>query len=293
MCNGPLHQRVCGSNTNSSQDLERELSAIVGLSQVKETLRDVHAQVWMRRERQQIGLPSSETTTLHMIFTGNPGTGKTMVARLVGTLFHRLGVLSSGHFIEVDPSGLIAGYVGQSALKMQEVIHRALGGVLFIDEAYGLYDSSSPSASSFGKEVIDTLVKAMEDHRNNLCVILAGYAQPMTHMLQVNPGMKSRIGFQMNFQDYSPFELSVIFQKTCAKEGSQLLPEGLHYVQGLFQRERTRLGEWGNGRFVWNVLDQAVRKQARRLTHIPHPCAQDLLTLTESDLRAWEERPHE
>jgi SpoVK/Ycf46/Vps4 family AAA+-type ATPase len=164
-----------------------ELESLVGLTTIKEDVKELMAFVKIQKLRQDSGL-KSVPVSLHLVFTGNPGTGKTTVARIIGRLYKQIGVLSQGQLVEVDRSGLVAGYVGQTALKTQEQIKKAMGGVLFIDEAYALAQKDD----AFGQEAIDTVLKAMEDHRDDLVVIVAGYTKPMEKFINSNPGLKSR-----------------------------------------------------------------------------------------------------
>jgi SpoVK/Ycf46/Vps4 family AAA+-type ATPase len=185
-----------------------QLDALVGLENVKKDVKNLVNLMKVRKLRQENDLPVPPMS-LHMVFMGNPGTGKTTVARLISSLYASIGVLSKGQLIEVDRSGLVAGYVGQTALKTQEVIKSALGGVLFIDEAYSL---SSGGENDFGREAIETILKAMEDHRDDLVVIVAGYDEPMQKFLSSNPGLESRFNKYFYFQDYTGEQLMAIFK---------------------------------------------------------------------------------
>lgn len=251
-----------GEKRRGLEEVWREVDSLVGLAPVKQALREIAALVVADRERRKQGLPPLRQT-LHMAFLGNPGTGKTTVARLVGELFAALGVLPSGHLVEVDRSGLVAGYVGQTALKVQEVVKRTLGGVLFVDEAYSLARGSD--ARDFGREALDALVKAMEDHRENLCVILAGYPQEMRELFRANPGLESRIAFTLEFPDYSPEELLEIARLYAAKRGWRLAPGAEAALLERFRQDAYRIGELGNGRFARNLVEQAERRAALRM----------------------------
>ncbi|MBT9281109.1 MAG: AAA family ATPase [Hydrogenibacillus schlegelii] len=269
-------------------DLERDLAEIIGLENVKNTIRDIYYTVRANRERQASGLETSGQL-LHMMFYGNPGTGKTTVARLVGRMFREMGVLSRGHFVEVEASDLIAGYVGQTGPKTQAKIREALGGVLFIDEAYALVPEDD-TRNSFGPEAIAVLIKAMEDHRDNLCVILAGYEDEMKRLLKVNPGLRSRIPFVLHFPDYTPPELLRIFVAEATKRQYRIERDGGEYLLELFTTYQANMRELGNGRFARNVLERAILAQSRRLGALGRRPAPDELTLlTVDDLRAWEE----
>merc|ERR1711998_215723 len=204
--------------------------------------------------------------SLHMVFTGNPGTGKTSVARIVAELLSALGVLSRGHLVEVDRSGLVAGYSGQTALKTKAVVESALGGVLFVDEAYALVQESR---DSFGKEALDTLIKMVEDHRDNLVVILAGYSGEMKQMIAQNPGVRSRFPTVIDFQDYTADALMSIADGMLGKDGYKLSEGARGCLQGMVEGTSKRGGkDNGNGREVRNMLEAARRKQALRLLDV-------------------------
>ena len=209
------------------EDLQKELDSYVGLSAVKREVKDLINLAAVERLRRQHGLPTADMS-LHMVFSGNPGTGKTTIARLMARVYHSLGILSKGQLVEVDRSGLVAGYVGQTAIKTRKVIDSALGGVLFIDEAYAL---NGGGANDFGQEAIDTLLKAMEDHRDDLVVIVAGYDGLMDEFIHSNPGLESRFNRFLHFADYTAEELLAIFRMQCEKGCYILEPEAeaLHF----------------------------------------------------------------
>lgn len=251
-----------GGKKRGVEEIWKEIDGLVGLAPVKQALREIAALVVADRERRKQGLPPLKQT-LHMAFLGNPGTGKTTVARLTGELLAALGALPSGHMVEVDRSGLVAGYVGQTALKVEEKVREAMGGVLFIDEAYSLARGSDDR--DFGREAIDVLVKAMEDYRDKLCVILAGYTSEMQKLFKANPGLESRTAFTLEFPDYSPSELVEIARACAVKRGWRLAPGVEEKLFALFEREQYRIGESGNGRFARNVIEQVERKAAVRI----------------------------
>lgn len=244
------------------EDVWREIDSLVGLTPVKQALREITALVLADRERRKQGKKPIHQT-LHMMFLGNPGTGKTTIARLVGELFAALGVLPSGHMVESDRSGLVAGYVGQTALKTQEKINQAMGGILFIDEAYSL--ASVNAGWDFGREALDTLIKAMEDYRDKFCVILVGYTSKMDDLLKLNPGLESRIAFTIDFPDYSPPELVEIAEQYARKRDWALGDGVEEKLLEIFEREHFRIGELGNGRYARNIIEQAERKAAMRI----------------------------
>lgn len=275
----------------SVESLESDLAQIVGLERVKESIRDIYYTIQTNRERKERGLLATGQS-LHMVFLGNPGTGKTTVARMVGQMFRRMGLLSKGHFVEAEAKDLIGEYVGHTAPKTAQKIQEALGGVLFIDEAYSLIDVRNPNQrNTFGPEAIAVLIKAMEDHRDNLCVIFAGYKEEMEAFLNINPGMKSRIPFVLEFEDYSPDELLEIFKLESHRRQYLIAPDGEAYLWDLFDRNAGRMRELGNGRFARNVLEAAIIHQARRVgASASSMSTRDLATLTVEDLMAWERR---
>lgn len=224
-----------------------------------------------------------------MVFLGNPGTGKTTVARLIGEMFRKMGVLSTGQFLETDATGLIAGYTGQTRIQTEAILREALGGVLFIDEAYSMVDPDNPSASTFGKDALGVLVKEMEDHRDNLCVILAGYTKEMNGLMRTNPGLESRIAFTLNFDDYKPSELHRIIIHMSRSRNYQFTEDADQYLHRLFTGVSPHTGKLGNGRFARNVLEAAIRRQSRRLADAANNSTDALRTLTVSDVQAWEE----
>ena len=232
----------------------KDIEALIGLAPVKNFLKEVEAVVKTDQIRREKGLPPLRQS-LHMCFLGNPGTGKTTVARLVGELFAALGALPSGHLVEVDRSGLVAGYIGQTALKVQEVVEKALGGVLFVDEAYSL---ARGGEQDFGREALDTLIKAMEDRRDKLCIILAGYTEEMQELFKLNPGLGSRIGFTVEFPDYSAGELVQIARLEAKKQGFALAPGAEAALLTHFNQVDP--GSAGNGRYARGVVEAAIRR---------------------------------
>lgn len=242
----------------SLDSLLAELNSLIGLRSVKEQISDLIYLVQHQQHRKAHGL-KIPVLSLHLVFTGNPGTGKTTVARYISRIYKCLGLLSKGHLIETDRSGLVAGYVGQTALKTQEVINSALGGVLFIDEAYTL---SGGSPNDFGQEAIDTLLKAMEDKRGELVVIVAGYDSLMENFIQSNPGLASRFNRYIHFSDYTPDELLEIFLLSCQKNQYMLTDDAKLELTNYFSSASS--AGIGNGRGVRNLFESVVIEQAKR-----------------------------
>ena len=266
----------------SLEELLAELDGLCGLAKVKEDVKGLINLVKVRKLRQEAGLPVPPMS-LHLVFMGNPGTGKTTVARLLSKIYHAVGVLSKGQLVEVDRSGLVAGFVGQTALKTQEAIDKALGGVLFIDEAYAL--ANQDNANDFGREAIEVLLKGMEDHRDDLIVIVAGYTDLMANFIHANPGLESRFNKYFYFEDYDGGQLAEIFRSICRKNGYEL-DEAAHKAaaeafQVLYER---RDENFGNARDVRNVFEAAVACQANRVASMEAPEKKDLMALTVADL---------
>ena len=270
--------------------LMAELEDLVGLEEVKKDVKNLMNLVKVRKLREQHELPVPPMS-LHMVFVGNPGTGKTTVARLVSGLYAAIGVLSKGQLVEVDRSGLVAGYVGQTALKTQEVIKSALGGVLFIDEAYSL---SSGGENDFGREAIETILKAMEDHRDDLIVIVAGYTGPMEKFIHSNPGLESRFNKYFFFPDYNGEQLMEMFRIRCKKNGYTMSEETEKAAVEMFtQLYEERTENFGNGRDVRNVFEDMVVRQANRVAKLAEPSKEDLMAVLSEDLEDAEEEEAE
>ena len=267
-------------------ELMAQLDSLVGLDDVKKDIKNLMNLVKVRRLRKENGLPIPPMS-LHMVFMGNPGTGKTTVARIISGLYAAIGVLEKGQLIEVDRSGLVAGYVGQTALKTQEVIKSALGGVLFIDEAYSL---ASGGENDFGREAIETILKAMEDHRDELIVVVAGYDGPMEKFINSNPGLQSRFNKYFYFHDYNGEQLLHIFKGQCKKNGYALTEEAEAEAKAMFEELYENRGEnFGNGRDVRNVFEDTVVRQSNRVAALDAPTKDDLMQLLPEDFKDADE----
>ncbi|TWU49712.1 AAA family ATPase [Rubripirellula reticaptiva] len=268
-----------------------ELETLIGLSSVKSRVKSYTNFLKLQQQRRGKGL-STMPISLHMTFVGNPGTGKTTVARIVGQILGALGTLRSGHVVETDRSGLVAEYAGQTATKTNKLCDSALGGVLFIDEAYALLDSSGDDA--YGREAIQTLLKRMEDNRDNLAVILAGYGDEMDKMIQSNPGLSSRINTKVEFDDYEPVEMGRIFESMSRSNDYELPAAARHrLLVGLDRLYQSRDRHFGNGRLVRNAFEDSVRRLADRIADVSD-LSDDLLTrLTAADIAVPGVRPAE
>ena len=263
------------------EDLKAELESYIGLEVIKSEVNSLINWIGIMKARKQEGLPVPDMS-LHMVFSGNPGTGKTMIARLMARIYKCLGILSKGHLVEVDRSGLVAGYIGQTAIKTQEVITKALGGVLFIDEAYTL---AGKGETDYGQEAIDTLLKAMEDHRDDLVVIVAGYTELMQTFISSNPGLESRFNRFMQFPDYTVDELVGIFDMRCGKSGYTLSEDAREMLPKVLEEKNRDPKGFGNGRGVRNLFEHAISNQADRLSaDMENLTREKLMQITAEDL---------
>jgi SpoVK/Ycf46/Vps4 family AAA+-type ATPase len=267
--------------TDELQKSLDQLHSLTGLSAVKSTVQELVNIAKVAQMQLQAGI-KAPAITRHLVFTGNPGTGKTTVARILGEIYKNLGVLSKGHFAEVDRADLVAEYLGQTAPKTAKVVESALGGVLFIDEAYSLVPDGR--GDMYGQEAINTLLKMMEDHREDLVVIVAGYKDEMSRFINSNPGLKSRFSRSIHFEDYSASELTEIFKVRCEQHGYLLSDNTLNSVQDLAKQFETQIGELGNGRFVRNIFDRCVAIQCNRLAALTKPSKKDLKTFLPADI---------
>ena len=264
------------------RELMDELNGLVGLENVKQEIQSLINLIKIRKLREQMKLPAMEMS-YHMVFTGSPGTGKTTVARLVAKIYKELGILSEGNLVETDRSGLVAGYVGQTAIKVHEIVEQAIGGILFIDEAYAL--ANPDVQNDFGSEAIDTLVKLMEDHRDNLVIIVAGYTEEMQNFLKSNTGLISRFNKFIDFPDYSKEELVEIMGVMAENAGLTIEESAKEKVYTLMEQKSAE--EWetfGNARGIRNMFEKFIMNQANRLVMIDAPTKEDLIWLKEEDV---------
>ena len=263
------------------EDLLAELDGYIGLTAIKQEVRSLINMVTVHKLRKENDLPTPELS-LHMVFSGNPGTGKTTVARIMARIYHSLGILSKGHLVEVDRSGLVAGYVGQTAIKTSKAVESALGGVLFIDEAYALNGSGE---NDFGQEAINTVLKSMEDHRDDLVVIVAGYDGLMDDFIHSNPGLESRFNRFLHFDDYTLDEMVQIFDMRCKQGCYELTEEARPLLREFIQLANTNSISFGNGRGVRNLFEQILVVQANRLATQENITREDLTRITAADIR--------
>ncbi|AIQ53110.1 Stage V sporulation protein K [compost metagenome] len=271
---------------DSIKEIFHELDDMVGLERVKELVYEIYALLQIEKVRQEMGLKVNHHV-YHMVFKGNPGTGKTTVARIVAKLFQRMGVLSKGHLIEVERADLVGEYIGHTAQKTRDLVKKALGGILFIDEAYSLARGGD---KDFGKEAIDCMVKMMEDKHNDLIIILAGYPEEMDMLLEANTGLPSRFPIKIEFDDYSISELVLIAAKMAGERDYTLMTETIARLKEIILDEKLDDTVFSNARFVRNVIERAIRQQAVRLMSRQTKLSrQDLMTLLPRDITFIEE----
>ena len=281
---------ICSSEDKDDDNYTLEdqmqlLNQLVGLDRVKCKVNDLIAFQKVQLLRKAKGLHSPKST-MHMAFTGNPGTGKTTVARIVGRIYRKLGLLSKGHFMEVSRTDLIAGYQGQTAHKVKEVIEKAKGGVLFIDEAYSITENDH--CDSYGRECLTELTKALEDYREDIVVIVAGYTEPMKQFFESNPGLKSRFNTFIEFDNYDVNELLDILRSMSEIEDYVVTTPAIDILSELFVNViKTERDEFANGRFVRNIFETMVMNHARRIVNFDSPSLKELKELTDKDIPSF------
>ncbi|MCK4258322.1 MAG: AAA family ATPase [Halanaerobiales bacterium] len=268
-------------NINRLEECLNELDKMIGLKRVKKLIHEYQAFIEIQKRRKNVGL-KVEPLVMHMIFKGNPGTGKTTVARIIGKAFKELGVIEKGHMIEAERADLVGEYIGHTAQKTRKLIQKAIGGILFVDEAYSL---ARGGERDFGKEAIDTMVKALEDHKDKLIIILAGYRDEMDDFLATNPGLKSRFPIHLDFEDYSLEELVSIAKKFVDDKEYKLSSTAKTYLYRLLSSMRMD-GDLhsGNARTVRNLIERAIRLQAVRLLDEEEFRKEGLMVLERRDL---------
>ena len=261
-----------------------ELDDLIGLNSVKKEVRSLANFVKVQKQREAQGLKTAKVS-YHLVFYGSPGTGKTTVARIVGRIYKDLGVLKKGHTVETDRGGLVAKYMGQTALKTDTVIQQALDGVLFIDEAYSLVPENG-NGQDYGQEAIATLLKRMEDYRDRLVVIIAGYKNEMQRFIDSNPGLQSRFNRYIDFPDYSGVELTDIFKMYMKKNQYTLADGAEEYLKEQFEYAVAHKDRnFGNARFARNVFEKSIQSQANRLEGMANLSKSQLTELTVDDLK--------
>lgn len=272
---------------NSQQDKTKPLSSIIGLDNVKQQINELKHFIVAQEKRKLVGLPIQKLN-LHLVFKGNPGTGKTTVAREIAKIYKSYGLLEKGHLVETDRSGLVGEYMGQTAIKTNKIISKAMGGILFIDEAYALI------GDQYGQEAIDILLKVMEDKKGKFAVIVAGYPKEMESFVNSNPGLKSRFGRFFNFQDYTHNELLQIFELFCGQEGFLISDEARNSLANHLVQSAP-IGEkgFGNGRYIRNLFENVIIKQSERISKEKIVDTKELQEITAEDIQKVINQIHE
>lgn len=281
---GDKHSPSEHKKNHGVEEIFQELNSLVGLEKIKSLISEIYAFVEIQKRRQREDLVC-ENIVLHMIFKGNPGTGKTTVARIIGKLFREMGILQKGHVLEIERADLVGEYIGHTAQKTRDQLKKAQGGVLFIDEAYSL---ARGGEKDFGKEAIDCLCKGMEDHRDNIILILAGYTDEMDWFLEANPGLRSRFPIHLSFPDYTTGELLDIADMMLKKRQYVLAPAAREELRLITEMNSRQHQHNGNARLIRNLIERAMRRQAVRLISKKELSRDDLMTITREDMvKAW------
>ncbi|GAB4072659.1 stage V sporulation protein K [Barrientosiimonas marina] len=266
---------------NPFSHIDTEFSAFIGMNQLKQTIKEIYATIVVNDKRHEMGMTKSRQV-LHMLFKGNPGTGKTTVARKLAEMYYDMNLLSKGHLIEAERADLVGEYIGQTAQKTRRIIQKAMGGILFVDEAYSL---ARGGEKDFGKEAIDTLVKHMEDYHSDFVLILAGYPKEMERFLTFNPGLKSRFPFIMDFQDYEIDQLIMIAKQMVQDREYALTKEAVWKLRSHINiQKQTTTANFSNARYIRNIVERSIRHHAVRLLNQEMFSVNDLMFLTEEDL---------
>lgn len=278
----PITPKEIPPEHTALKEIEEELGALVGMEEMKRVIKEIYAWIYVNKKREEMGLKAKKQA-LHMMFKGNPGTGKTTVARLIGKLFQKMNVLSKGHLIEAERADLVGEYIGHTAQKTRDLIKRAHGGILFIDEAYSL---GRGGEKDFGKEAIDTLVKHMEDKQHEFILILAGYSREMKYFLTLNPGLHSRFPLVIDFPDYRIDQLMEIAglmlterEYLLSQDAEKKLMDHLIWVKSIINPNA-----FSNGRYVRNIIEKSIRSQAMRILMENSYDRNELMTLRTIDL---------
>ncbi|WP_249869707.1 stage V sporulation protein K [Oceanobacillus saliphilus] len=279
--------KVHSTENSPFKHIDHEFSSFVGMTNLKNSIKEIYASLLINEKRKEMGLKDSKQV-LHMLFKGNPGTGKTTVARKLASIYYEMNILSKGHFIEAERADLVGEYIGQTAQKTRAIIQKAMGGILFIDEAYSL---ARGGEKDFGKEAIDTLVKHMEDNHEDFVLILAGYPSEMNRFLTFNPGLESRFPFILEFDDYEVDQLMEIANRMAAEREYNLSKEAEWELRNhLYKKVQHKSRNFSNARYVRNVIERAIRMHAVRLLKQNSYSSKDLVLLTGNDLQLDRDR---